>query len=133
MVYIFLWFVETNMMKFVFRFLDCKPNCNAPGSGCYDPRFIGGDGRVFYFHGKVTNISVQPLIPSFKSMLASLDIGLQAEPVIILGFKPLESSSTPKPSHLRHSNGMNRLTISSLPIVETIQFQLKTLFPLGIP
>ncbi|KAF7841488.1 Root cap [Senna tora] len=29
-----------------------KPNCNAPGSGCYDPRFIGGDGRVFYFHGK---------------------------------------------------------------------------------
>ncbi|CAJ1978601.1 unnamed protein product [Sphenostylis stenocarpa] len=29
-----------------------KPNCNAPGSGCFDPRFIGGDGRVFYFHGK---------------------------------------------------------------------------------
>ncbi|KAF7821448.1 Root cap [Senna tora] len=29
-----------------------KLNCNAPGSGCYDPRFIGGDGRVFYFHGK---------------------------------------------------------------------------------
>lgn len=29
-----------------------KPNCNAPGSGCYDPRFIGGDGIVFYFHGK---------------------------------------------------------------------------------
>ncbi|KAK7319353.1 hypothetical protein RJT34_04073 [Clitoria ternatea] len=23
-----------------------KPNCNAPGSGCYDPRFIGGDGRA---------------------------------------------------------------------------------------
>ncbi|CAJ1978599.1 unnamed protein product [Sphenostylis stenocarpa] len=23
-----------------------KPNCNAPGSGCFDPRFIGGDGRV---------------------------------------------------------------------------------------
>lgn len=29
-----------------------KPNCNAPGAGCYDPRFIGGDGIVFYFHGK---------------------------------------------------------------------------------
>ncbi|XP_040987004.1 uncharacterized protein LOC121234929 [Juglans microcarpa x Juglans regia] len=29
-----------------------KANCNAPGSGCYDPRFIGGDGIVFYFHGK---------------------------------------------------------------------------------
>ncbi|XP_059442128.1 uncharacterized protein LOC132174496 [Corylus avellana] len=29
-----------------------KPNCNAPGAGCQDPRFIGGDGVVFYFHGK---------------------------------------------------------------------------------
>ncbi|PRQ31404.1 hypothetical protein RchiOBHm_Chr5g0035121 [Rosa chinensis] len=29
-----------------------KPNCNSPGSACYDPRFIGGDGIVFYFHGK---------------------------------------------------------------------------------
>lgn len=31
---------------------DRKPNCNSPGSACYDPRFIGGDGIVFYFHGK---------------------------------------------------------------------------------
>ncbi|GJS14271.1 late embryogenesis abundant protein-related protein [Tanacetum coccineum] len=30
-----------------------KANCNSPGSACYDPRFIGGDGIVFYFHGKV--------------------------------------------------------------------------------
>ncbi|KAK1276062.1 hypothetical protein QJS04_geneDACA011821 [Acorus gramineus] len=30
---------------------DRKPNCNGHGSGCYDPRFIGGDGGVFYFHG----------------------------------------------------------------------------------
>uniref|UniRef100_A0A803QCY0 Uncharacterized protein n=1 Tax=Cannabis sativa TaxID=3483 RepID=A0A803QCY0_CANSA len=28
-----------------------KPNCNGPGSACLDPRFIGGDGVVFYFHG----------------------------------------------------------------------------------
>ncbi|XP_065878504.1 uncharacterized protein [Euphorbia lathyris] len=27
-------------------------NCETPGSACYDPRFIGGDGVVFYFHGK---------------------------------------------------------------------------------
>nr|GMD83143.1 BMP-binding endothelial regulator protein [Ipomoea batatas]GME17691.1 BMP-binding endothelial regulator protein [Ipomoea batatas] len=45
-------------------FLDCyspkceavcksrKPNCDGPGAACYDPRFIGGDGIVFYFHGK---------------------------------------------------------------------------------
>ncbi|KAE8692296.1 receptor-like protein kinase THESEUS 1 [Hibiscus syriacus] len=29
----------------------CK-HCNGPGSACYDPRFVGGDGIVFYFHGK---------------------------------------------------------------------------------
>ncbi|RVX08536.1 hypothetical protein CK203_014235 [Vitis vinifera] len=45
-------------------FLDCyspkceavcrgrKPNCNGVGAACFDPRFIGGDGIVFYFHGK---------------------------------------------------------------------------------
>ncbi|XP_010278351.1 PREDICTED: uncharacterized protein LOC104612590 [Nelumbo nucifera] len=45
-------------------FLDCtaptceavcrnrKPNCYSPGAACFDPRFIGGDGIVFYFHGK---------------------------------------------------------------------------------
>ncbi|XP_020202628.1 uncharacterized protein LOC109788344 [Cajanus cajan] len=55
---------ETNEPKTKVCHIDCnkpicravcrsrKPNCNAPGSGCYDPRFIGGDGRVFYFHGK---------------------------------------------------------------------------------
>lgn len=29
-----------------------KPNCNGPGAVCLDPRFIGGDGIVYYFHGK---------------------------------------------------------------------------------
>ncbi|KAE8731738.1 Kinase family protein [Hibiscus syriacus] len=29
-----------------------KPNCHAPGAACFDPRFIGGDVVVFYFHGK---------------------------------------------------------------------------------
>ncbi|XAR68378.1 hypothetical protein NMG60_11003479 [Bertholletia excelsa] len=29
-----------------------KPNCNGPGAACQDPRFIGADGIVFYFHGK---------------------------------------------------------------------------------
>ncbi|KAM7280529.1 hypothetical protein ACFE04_007663 [Oxalis oulophora] len=28
-----------------------KANCNGYGSLCYDPRFIGGDGTMFYFHG----------------------------------------------------------------------------------
>ncbi|GLU23435.1 hypothetical protein SLE2022_394370 [Rubroshorea leprosula] len=29
-----------------------KPNCNGPEAACLDPRSIGGDGIVFYFHGK---------------------------------------------------------------------------------
>ncbi|KAH6775679.1 Late embryogenesis abundant protein-like protein [Perilla frutescens var. hirtella] len=29
-----------------------KPSCNGVGAACYDPRFIGADGAVFYFHGK---------------------------------------------------------------------------------
>ncbi|XP_040991168.1 uncharacterized protein LOC121238383 [Juglans microcarpa x Juglans regia] len=28
-----------------------KPSCNGYGSLCYDPRFVGGDGVMFYFHG----------------------------------------------------------------------------------
>ncbi|XP_068658131.1 uncharacterized protein [Aristolochia californica] len=32
----------------------CKPvcSCDTPGAVCQDPRFIGGDGMTFYFHGK---------------------------------------------------------------------------------
>lgn len=28
-----------------------KPDCDGHGAICYDPRFIGGDGVMFYFHG----------------------------------------------------------------------------------
>jgi len=28
-----------------------RPNCDGYGSLCYDPRFVGGDGVMFYFHG----------------------------------------------------------------------------------
>ncbi|CAA0807498.1 Cyclase family protein [Striga hermonthica] len=32
----------------------CRPvcQCDMPGAVCQDPRFIGGDGITFYFHGK---------------------------------------------------------------------------------
>ncbi|XP_075633870.1 uncharacterized protein LOC142606394 [Castanea sativa] len=32
----------------------CSPvcSCNRPGAVCQDPRFVGGDGITFYFHGK---------------------------------------------------------------------------------
>ncbi|XP_022952949.1 basic proline-rich protein [Cucurbita moschata] len=32
----------------------CKPvcHCDRPGAVCQDPRFIGGDGITFYFHGQ---------------------------------------------------------------------------------
>ncbi|GAB4855271.1 hypothetical protein Ancab_023891 [Ancistrocladus abbreviatus] len=29
-----------------------RPNCNGIGSACYDPRFVGGDGVMFFFHGE---------------------------------------------------------------------------------
>ncbi|MQL76814.1 hypothetical protein Taro_009210 [Colocasia esculenta] len=34
--------------------ITCSPvcKCNKPGGICQDPRFIGGDGITFYFHGK---------------------------------------------------------------------------------
>ncbi|TKY66573.1 hypothetical protein E2542_SST09449 [Spatholobus suberectus] len=67
-------------------------------------------------------------------MLALLDTGQQVEPETTHGFKPLESFSTPKPSHLkppRHPSGMKMLTISNSHTMATILFSLKALFPLG--
>ncbi|KAL3699221.1 hypothetical protein R1sor_017243 [Riccia sorocarpa] len=29
-----------------------KPDCNHRGAVCYDPRFVGGDGVMFYYHGR---------------------------------------------------------------------------------
>jgi hypothetical protein len=31
---------------------ECDAACDKPGGVCQDPRFIGGDGIMFYFHGK---------------------------------------------------------------------------------
>ncbi|KAF3780980.1 hypothetical protein EJ110_NYTH37859 [Nymphaea thermarum] len=31
---------------------DRKADCHGTGAACYDPRFVGGDGVVFFFHGK---------------------------------------------------------------------------------
>ncbi|KAL7148134.1 hypothetical protein ABFS83_06G157100 [Erythranthe nasuta] len=41
---------QTCLMDCIF----CKPVCvcNIPGAFCQDPRFVGGDGITFYFHGK---------------------------------------------------------------------------------
>ncbi|GJW87408.1 root cap [Tanacetum coccineum] len=34
--------------------VSCKPvcSCNTPGALCQDPRFVGGDGVTFFFHGR---------------------------------------------------------------------------------
>jgi hypothetical protein len=42
------WYIYIYLLSFP----DRKANREAPGSACYDPRFIGGDGIVFFFHGK---------------------------------------------------------------------------------
>ncbi|KAK7244372.1 hypothetical protein RIF29_39193 [Crotalaria pallida] len=65
-------------LKAKFCFLDCnspicksqcisrKPNCNGRSSACLDPRFVGADGIVFYFHvrrnehfGLVSDVNLQ--------------------------------------------------------------------------
>lgn len=38
-------------MTLEYSYTDRLPNCNGFGSICYDPRFVGGDGTMFYFHG----------------------------------------------------------------------------------
>lgn len=43
--------VSLNSLINVNPLADRKPNCNGYGSLCYDPRFVGGDGVMFYFHG----------------------------------------------------------------------------------
>ncbi|XP_058073220.1 uncharacterized protein LOC131221934 [Magnolia sinica] len=45
-------FVDCNSPKCEAICRNRKPNCNSPGAACFDPRFIGGDGIVFYFHGR---------------------------------------------------------------------------------
>ncbi|KAG9442017.1 hypothetical protein H6P81_017871 [Aristolochia fimbriata] len=45
-------FVDCNSPKCEAVCRNRKPNCEGIGAACYDPRFIGGDGIMFYFHGK---------------------------------------------------------------------------------
>ncbi|KAL3736224.1 hypothetical protein ACJRO7_025217 [Eucalyptus globulus] len=54
-----------------------KPNCNGIGSACYDPRFIGGDGIVFYFHGKSNQIF---------SLVSDLTLQINAQ---FIGYRPM--------------------------------------------
>ena len=43
--------LNLNNMLYIF-YSGIKLDCNSPGSASYDPRFIGGDDIIFYFHGK---------------------------------------------------------------------------------
>lgn len=36
----------------MFILTETKADCESTGAACNDPRFIGGDGIMFYFHGK---------------------------------------------------------------------------------
>ena len=38
--------------KSVLLIIGRVPKCNGFGAACYDPRFVGGDGVIFYFRGK---------------------------------------------------------------------------------
>ncbi|XP_077251435.1 late embryogenesis abundant (LEA) protein-like protein [Tasmannia lanceolata] len=45
-------FVDCNSPKCEAVCRNRMPNCDGLGAACFDPRFIGGDGIMFYFHGK---------------------------------------------------------------------------------
>lgn len=57
--------------------VDRKPNCSGTGAACLDPRFIGGDGIVFYFHGKSNEHYT--LVSDFNLQINSHFIGLRPE------------------------------------------------------
>ncbi|XP_058099735.1 uncharacterized protein LOC131244094 [Magnolia sinica] len=48
-------FVDCNSPKCEAVCRKRKPNCEGIGAACYDPRFVGGDGIMFYFHGKTNH------------------------------------------------------------------------------
>ncbi|ERN03436.1 uncharacterized protein LOC18431576 [Amborella trichopoda] len=43
-----------------------RPNCEGTGAACYDPRFVGGDGVMFYFHGRTGGHFALVSDPSFQ-------------------------------------------------------------------
>ncbi|KAL4186047.1 hypothetical protein AMTRI_Chr09g12280 [Amborella trichopoda] len=45
-------FIDCNSPKCEAICRNRRPNCEGTGAACYDPRFVGGDGIMFYFHGK---------------------------------------------------------------------------------
>ncbi|GFZ12555.1 late embryogenesis abundant (LEA) protein-like protein [Actinidia rufa] len=48
----YLCYRSCDRRSYIYYYKHRKPNCDSFGSGCYDPRFIGADGVVFYFHEK---------------------------------------------------------------------------------
>ncbi|CAA7403408.1 unnamed protein product [Spirodela intermedia] len=45
-------FIDCNSPKCEATCRSQKPDCEGNGAACYDPRFVGGDGIMFYFHGR---------------------------------------------------------------------------------
>ncbi|KAJ1408510.1 Root cap [Sesbania bispinosa] len=100
-------------------FLDCtspvckthcrqrKPNCNGRGSACLDPRFVGPDGTVFYFHGKRNE---------HFSLVSDANLQVNARSSLALGLK-LTVEATPAATwddgidHLKFSYNGEELVI----------------------
>ncbi|KAL6350421.1 hypothetical protein AAG906_004372 [Vitis piasezkii] len=78
--------MKTEVVYIVIDETGPKPACNGVGAACFDPRFIGGDGIVFYFHGKsnqhfslVSDVNLQPFHwspPCWKNLGLHMDPGL---------------------------------------------------------
>ncbi|KAF8026166.1 hypothetical protein BT93_F2852 [Corymbia citriodora subsp. variegata] len=74
--------LHTSLILLLLFVKDCKPNCNGIGSAYYDPRFIGGDGVVFYFHGKSNQIF---------SLVSDLALQINAQ---FIGHRPMGRTRT---------------------------------------
>uniref|UniRef100_A0A7N2MP19 Late embryogenesis abundant protein n=1 Tax=Quercus lobata TaxID=97700 RepID=A0A7N2MP19_QUELO len=94
----------------------CSPvcNCNRPGAVCQDPRFVGGDGITFYFHGilfDTHNLFIGAKNTSiWDDSNDRLSLGFNGEPIHLLDGEGTKWESTTSPSvtitRLRDTNSV---------------------------
>ncbi|KAK7405200.1 hypothetical protein VNO78_06399 [Psophocarpus tetragonolobus] len=119
-------------------FLDCdsptcetqcktrKPNCNGRGSACLDPRFVGADGIVFYFHGRRNehfalvsdiNFQINARFIGLRPATRTRDYTWIQALGILFGSHKFTIEATPSPTwddeidHLKFSHNGKELTI----------------------
>lgn len=103
-----------------------KPNCNGRGSACLDPRFVGADGIVFYFHGRRNenfalvsdaNLQINARFIGLRPATRTRDYTWIQALGILYGSHQFTIEATPSPTwddeidHLKFSHNGNELVI----------------------